>query len=71
MRRTPMRRALIAALLLAVAPAPAQTLDLYFVDVEQGSAMLVVTPSREAVLIEPATTHATRRGCFGPPGKPA
>lgn len=38
--------------LLAAPPMAAATLDLYFIDVEQGSAMLMVAPSGESVLFD-------------------
>jgi competence protein ComEC len=49
-RFLPMRFAL--ALLLACAPLFAQTLDIYFIDVEGGAATLVVTPDRQSLLMD-------------------
>ena len=43
---------IVACVAIAVHAAAATTLDIYFIDVEGGQATLVVTPAREALLID-------------------
>jgi beta-lactamase superfamily II metal-dependent hydrolase len=43
---------LLAGLVLVAATASAQTLDIYFIDVEGGQATLIVTPAKESLLID-------------------
>jgi len=51
-RLRPALLAISAALLCCGADRPEGTLDVYFIDVQGGSATLVVTPARESVLID-------------------
>src|SRR5262245_19459305 len=44
--------ALAAALVLVAGVQAASTLDIYFIDVEGGQSTLVVTPARQALLID-------------------
>ncbi len=46
------RSLLVAGLVLLPTTASAQTLDIYFIDVEGGQATLIVTPAKEALLID-------------------
>src|SRR5262245_28408074 len=43
---------LIAVVLSSSSNASAKTLDIYFIDVEGGSATLIVTPSNESILVD-------------------
>ncbi|HEX4953446.1 MAG TPA: lamin tail domain-containing protein [Thermoanaerobaculia bacterium] len=55
MRRNDLRPFLLAALLLAAAPAAAQHLRIYYPDIEQGSSTLVVSPTGKALLVDAGT----------------
>lgn len=52
----------IASLLFAALSLPAaQTLDIYFIDVEAGSATLIVSPSGQSMLIDGGTPNMVAR----------
>ena len=52
MRRASKTFLLLVTVFVAVRPAEARTLDVYFIDVEGGAATLIVTPSGESLLVD-------------------
>jgi competence protein ComEC len=51
----------LALFLMTLAPAPATTLDIYFIDVEGGAATLIVTPAGESMLVDTGWPNAANR----------
>ena len=61
MNRAILCGAVLTAVLASCRPEARRSLDLYFIDVEQGNAMLVVTPAGESMLIDAGSQEARGR----------